>query len=403
MNLNGKRIILGVSGSIAAYKAVILLRLLQKAGAEVKVVITPSTEQFVGSLTFSSLAGTPVFKGLWDENWSEHVDWGNWADLMVVAPATTNTLAKMAHGICDNALLAVYMAAKCPVMVAPAMDVDMFSHPRTQANLKVLEGDGRIVLDTGSGYHASGLLGKGRLLEPEEILEAVAAHFDALLPKPLAGKHVLITAGPTQEPLDPVRFLTNRSTGKMGYALAEQAAYMGATVTLVSGYTHLEEPRGVNRIVARTAEDMYQAVHAVAANQDLMIFSAAVADYTPATVADQKMKKGDGDLSIPLKRTHDILKSVGAIKREDQTLVGFALETQNEQANAEGKLKRKNLDLIVLNSLNDKGAGFGHDTNQVTIIDRNLKKTPLPLASKQEIAVGILQQAIAWMVGQESV
>ncbi len=391
--LSGKKVILGVCGGIAAYKSVYLLRLLKKAGAEVQVVTTESASRFVGDLSFSSLAGRPVFQDLWGEEWSAHVELGLWADLMVVAPATANTLAKMAQGLCDNALLAVYLSAKCPVMVAPAMDLDMYAHPRTQANLQTLTTDGVEVLPTGTGFLASGLQGPGRLLEPEEIFARIEAKLNPA--QDLAEKKLLITAGPTRESIDPVRFLTNHSTGKMGYALARQAADMGAEVSLVSGPTNLTDPEGVKTIRVQSTLEMFEAVMARAQVQDVMIMSAAVADYTPKEVATEKIKKQGDDLVIHFQRTQDILATVGQQKRPDQFLVGFALETQDEEANARRKLEKKNLDAIVLNSLRTEGAGFGHDTNQVTIMTRDGAKQAFPLKTKDEVAKDILGIIVA--------
>lgn len=392
------KIILGVSGSIAAYKAVYLLRLLKKSGADVRVVTSPSVSEFVGELTFSSLSGHPVFSGLWEEEWSQHVELGVWADLMIVAPATAHTLAKFAHGLCDNALTAVYLAAKCPVMVAPAMDVDMFLHPRTQANLNILAADGVQVLPTGTGFLASGLEGPGRLLEPDDIYDQIVKHLTADLP--LNGKRILISAGPTQEAIDPVRFLSNRSSGKMGYALAEVAAQMGAEVILVSGPTALTAPAQVQKISVRSAQDMYEAVHAHREDMDVVIMAAAVADYTPTEVADHKLKKKEGDLSIALKRTKDILNSLGQDKRDGQILVGFAMETNNELENAQKKLVSKNLDFVVLNSLRDSGAGFGHETNKITILDRSGEHESFPLKSKREVARDILDKVAKVIAGK---
>lgn len=403
MNLSGKKIILGVTGGIAAYKAVYLLRLCKQAGAEVRVVCTPSVQHFVGELTFSSLSDGPVFQDLWGEAWSAHVELGLWADLMVIAPCTANTLAKLATGLCDNALTAVYLSAKCPVLVAPAMDLDMYQHPRTQANLDALRRDGVTVLPTDSGFLASGLQGPGRLLAPEQIFTHVE---QALAPQvqPLQGQKLLITAGPTREALDPVRYLTNHSSGKMGYALAREAARLGAQVTLVSGPTALPDPEGVETVRVVSTYEMYQAVIARAEAQDLFIMAAAVADYTPAEVAEQKIKKkaNDGDeLVIRLRKTKDILASVGQQKRPDQLLIGFALETENEETNARGKLERKNLDGIVLNSLRDPGAGFAHDTNQITFIPRAGEARSFPLKSKEEVAADILREVIGLLAREE--
>ena len=397
MMVANAKIILAVSGSIAAYKAVYLLRLLKKAGAEVRVVCTESVGEFVNELTFSSLSGHKVFSGLWSANWSEHVELGTWADLMIVAPATANTLAKLAHGLCDNALTAVYLAARCPVVVAPAMDVDMFQHPRTQANLQQLREDGVQVLPTGSGFLASGLEGPGRLLEPEEIFAYLSQQ---LGPKPLAGKRLLLTAGPTREAIDPVRYITNHSSGKMGYAIATEAQRLGASVTLISGPVQIPQPHGVEVVAVQSAQDMYEAVHTHLPEQDIIIMSAAVADYTPARVATQKLKKQGGPMELALTRTQDILQSVGEIKAPGQMLVGFALETENELENAQKKLHKKKLDFVVLNSLQDKGAGFGHDTNKITLIDHTGQIDHFPLKSKNEAAQDILQKILS-LLGKE--
>lgn len=395
--MKGKKIILGITGSIAAYKAVYLLRLLKKAGAEVQVVCTPAVEHFVGELTFASLSGRKVFSGLWSEDWSAHVDIGTWADLMVVAPATANTMAKMAHGLCDNALTAVYLAARCPVMVAPAMDADMYIHPATVENLKKLASHGVEVLPVGMGFLASGLEGPGRLMEPDDIFSAMEQRLLAGKDKPLSGKKVLLTAGPTQEHLDPVRFITNRSTGKMGYAIAKAAYSLGAEVKLVSGPTALPDPLGVEVERVESAQEMYDAVHRHQASSDIIIMSAAVADYRPADFSDKKIKKKEGDLSLPMERTNDILASVGSIKRQDQLLVGFALETHNALDNAKSKLERKNLDLIVLNSLQDKGAGFGHDTNRVTLISKTGDSQAISLKDKTAVAHDILRYVVSML------
>ncbi len=384
--LQHQKIILGISGSIAAYKSVILLRLLKKAGAEVKVVVTPSVKQFVGELTLSTLSGQPVFSGLWESGWSEHVALGTESDLMVVAPATANTLAKMAHGLCDNALTAVYLAARCPVIVAPAMDADMYIHPQTSANLRRLNEIGVSVLPVGQGYLASGLEGPGRMLEPEEIFDQVLRH---LRPGPLRGRRVLVTAGPTREAIDPVRYLTNHSSGKMGYALATTARDLGAEVTLVSGPTALPVPSGMTMVAVTSAAEMFEAVRTRADIQDVIIKAAAVADYTPARTEAQKMKKGDGELTLELARTQDILMYLGEHKPEKQILVGFALETQDGLAHAQNKLLKKRLNLIVLNTLEDPGAGFGYDTNVVTLLDAKGNIERLPIQSKGAVAQSI--------------
>ncbi|MEM6803959.1 MAG: bifunctional phosphopantothenoylcysteine decarboxylase/phosphopantothenate--cysteine ligase CoaBC [Bacteroidota bacterium] len=389
--LSGKKIVLGITGSIAAYKSVLLLRLLIKGGAEVKVVCTPSVQAFLGELTLSSLSGKTVFSGIWEENWSEHVELGLWADMMIVAPATANTMAKFAHGLCDNALTAVYLAARCPVMIAPAMDVDMYKHTRTQKNLKALEEDGCILLGTGEGYLASGLEGVGRMLEPEEIFEIMEAYFRG---SELKGKKILISAGPTQEALDPVRFISNHSSGKMGYAIAKMAWRMGAEVHLVSGPSQLSPPKGAEVTSVVSAHDMFEAITSKAQEQDCIIMAAAVADYTPVNISQQKIKKKGDDMQIPLKRTKDILKHLGENKPEGQVLVGFAMETENELDNAQKKLFKKKMDFVVLNSLRDKGAGFKHDTNKVTIMDASGNVEALPLKNKEEIALDILQKVI---------
>jgi len=391
MKLKGKKIILGVSGSIAAYKAVFLLRLLQKEGAEVRVVSTPAVEKFVSSLTFSSLIQRPVFSDLWAEGWSEHVALGTWADLLLVVPVTAHTLAKMAQGLCDNALMAVYLAAPCPVIVAPAMDADMYVHPRTQSNLSTLQQDGVKVLPVGQGFLASGLEGPGRLLEPEQIMEEVLAFFGE---KPLSGTGLLITAGPTREAIDPVRYISNRSTGKMGYALAAKARELGADVTLISGPTALADPPGVHTLRVVSAKEMYEAVHERAEQQDILIMAAAVSDYSPLQVADKKIKKDSDSLNIPLAKTEDILKSLGKKKRQNQLLIGFALETHDEIEHAKRKLESKNLDFIVLNSLQDKGAGFAHDTNKITILFRDNQLLSFPLKEKAQVAGDILNQVV---------
>ena len=389
--MQGKKIILAVSGSIAAYKSVFLLRLLKKAGATVKVVTTPAVSHFVGELTFSSLSGEKVFSNLWEENWSEHVSLGTWADLMIVAPATANTLAKMAQGLCDNALTAVYLAARCPVVVAPAMDADMYMHPQVQANLNTLQQHQVTVMEVGTGFLASGLEGPGRMAEPEEIFEQAAS---LLTPSLLEGKRIMISAGPTREEIDPVRYITNHSTGKMGYALAQQAQRMGAKVTLVSGPSCLPIPWDVTCIPCTSTQEMYEAITQIAEQQDILIMAAAVSDYTPAQVASQKIKKSEDILTLELKKTTDILKHLGTIKRPDQLLVGFALETENELENAKKKLIKKNLDLIVLNSTRDKGAGFGHDTNKITLIEATGNHETYSLKAKNSVAKDILNKIV---------
>lgn len=390
--LSGKHILLGITGGIAAYKAAALCRLLVKAGAEVQVVMTPLAKQFITPLTMATLSRRPILVEFFDpENgaWNSHVKLGEWADLMLIAPATANTLAKMAHGIADNLLLTSYLSARCPVAVAPAMDLDMYAHTATQENLQTLRRRGVAVVEPDSGELASGLEGKGRMAEPERIAAFVEGLFDEKK-KSLSGKRFVVTAGATIEPIDPVRYITNRSTGKMGYALAAELARRGAGVTLVSGRTQLSVPQGVERVEVETAAEMYEAAVAAFEGADGGVMCAAVADYTPAAVADRKIKKSDDDLSIPLKRTRDIAAELGR-RKGGRLLVGFALETDHEGEHAAAKLERKNLDFIVLNSLRDAGAGFGVDTNRVTLIDRSGAER-LPLMPKSEVAARIVDR-----------
>ena len=385
--LNGKHIILGITGSIAAYKAAMLCRLLVKEGAEVRVIMTPLAKQFITPLTMATLSKHPILVEFFNpENgeWNSHVSLGEWADMLLIAPATANTLAKMTTGVADNLLLTTYLSARSKVAIAPAMDLDMYAHITTQNNLRTLAERGVAIIEPEAGELASGLVGKGRMAEPEEIVKQVKDIFAKECVQTLAGKHYIVTAGATIEPIDPVRYITNHSTGKMGYAIAEELALRGAKVTLVSGRTALQTPNGVERVDVVTAEDMYNATTEAWKEADGAVMCAAVADYTPKCVADQKLKKSDDDMSIELKRTKDIAKELGATKG-DRILVGFALETNDEEANAEGKLKRKNLDFIVLNSLRDKGAGFGGDTNKITLIDANCSQEH-PLMSKREVA-----------------
>lgn len=390
--LEGRHILLGITGSIAAYKAAMLCRLLKREGAEVQVVMTALAKQFITPLTMATLSRRPILVEFFDpENgqWNSHVSLGEWADLMLIAPATANTLAKMTAGVADNLLLTTYLSARCPVMVAPAMDLDMYAHYTTQCNLKELKEHGVGIIEPGSGELASGLEGKGRMAEPDEIVEQLKAHF-AEKKKPLTGKHFVVTAGPTIEPIDPVRFISNHSSGKMGYAIAETLAEKGARVTLVSGRTALPTPAGVERIDVLTAEEMYRATVAAFEEADGAVMCAAVADYTPAEVATEKLKKSDADLQIPLKRTRDIAAELGRTKGQ-KILVGFAMETQNEAANATQKLTKKNFDFIVLNSLREAGAGFRGDTNRVTLID-STSQEELPLLTKREVAERIAQK-----------
>ena len=387
--LEGRHILLGITGSIAAYKAAALCRLLKREGAEVQVVMTALAKQFITPLTMATLSRRPILVEFFDpENgqWNSHVSLGEWADLMLIAPATANTLAKMTAGVADNLLLTTYLSARCPVMVAPAMDLDMYAHYTTQRNLKELAEHGVGIIEPGSGELASGLEGKGRMAEPEEIVEQLKQHFTEKK-KSLAGKHFVVTAGATIEPIDPVRFLSNHSSGKMGYAIAEELAQRGARVTLVSGRTALPVPQGVDRVDVLSAEEMFEATTRAFQEADGAVMAAAVADYTPATVATEKLKKSDDDLSIQLKRTKDIAATLGR-EKGGKLLIGFAMETTNEEAHASEKLTKKNFDFIVLNSLRDEGAGFRGDTNKVTLIDRAGQES-LPLMSKLEVAARI--------------
>lgn len=394
--LSGKNILLGISAGIAAYKAATLVRLFIKVGANVKVVITPSAKDFVTPLTLSTLSKNPVHSTFVDDVdsdlWNNHVELGLWADFFIIAPATANTMAKMANGVCDNLLLATYLSAKCPVYFAPAMDLDMYKHATTKKSFKKLESFGNTIIPATSGELASGLFGEGRMAEPEDILSFIEK--DVLEKLPLHGRKVLITAGPTYEAIDPVRFIGNHSSGKMGFEIAKASANLGAEVTLISGPTHLSLNHGlINIIPVISAEEMYLEAHKYFENVDVAILAAAVADYKPKLVADQKIKKNDSSLTLELEKTKDILASLGAIKKA-QILVGFALETENELENAKGKLKRKNLNLIVLNSLQDKGAGFKTETNKVTIIDNKDKVTAYKLKSKAEVAQDLLNEII---------
>ena len=389
MSLKGKHILLGVTGSIAAYKAAVLCRLLKTAGAEVKVVMTPLAKEFITPLTMATLSKNPIaveFYNPENGDWHSHISMGEWADCMLIAPATANTIAKMANGITDNLLLTTYLSARSRVVVAPAMDCDMFAHPATQHNIEILRSRGVTIIESPEGELASGLKGKGRMAEPEEI-KAVVESLLSEKKKSLQGKRFVVTAGATIEAIDPVRFISNHSTGKMGYAIAGELAARGADVRLVSGRTSLPVPEGVERIDVLSAEEMYNAAVAAFTDADGAVMCAAVADYTPTEVSPVKIKKNDGDMCIRLKRTHDIAAELGKVKG-GRILVGFALETDDETAHAETKLASKNFDFIVLNSLRDKGAGFGVDTNKVTLIDRTSREE-LPLMSKQEVAARI--------------
>ncbi|MGV3766692.1 MAG: bifunctional phosphopantothenoylcysteine decarboxylase/phosphopantothenate--cysteine ligase CoaBC [Chitinophagaceae bacterium] len=393
----GKKILIGISGSIAAYKIILLTRLLTKAGAEVKIVMTPAAKDFVSPLTLSTLAGHPVLVELADNaSWSNHVMLGRWADILLIAPLSCNTLAKMASGQCDNLLLATWLSATCPVMVAPAMDEDMWHHPTTKANLDKLERFGVKTLQVGNGPLASGLSGDGRMAEPEDILKELEHFF--FQTQQLKGKKVLITAGPTHERIDPVRFIGNHSSGKMGQALAIALANRGAEVTLVSGPVQqpLNDAR-IEVIPVVSAQEMYNAAVAYFPFTDLAIMAAAVADYMPVTVSSEKIKKKEAAFSIELTRTPDILKKLGETKRTDQLLVGFALESTNEKDYAKGKLAAKNADFIVMNSLRDAGAGFGHDTNKITVFGKDGTETEFPLKSKKEVATDIVNLLMPYL------
>lgn len=397
MRLERKKIILGITGSIAAYKAAILLRLLVKEGAEVQVVITPSGKEFITPVTLSALSGKPViseFFGANDGTWHSHVDLGLWADIMLIAPATAATIAKMANGIADNMLVTTYMSAKCPVFIAPAMDLDMFAHPSTQKNLEVLMEFGNIIIDPGTGQLASGLEGKGRMEEPENILETVVGYFNRK--KKLLNKTFLVTAGPTFEKIDPVRFIGNYSSGKMGYAIAEQLANQGAKVILVSGPVSVSvQHKNIDVFRVESANEMYEQCVFYFPNCNGAVMCAAVADFTPVSPEKQKTKRGKSNWNLELTPTKDIAATLGTIKRENQLLVGFALETNDELENAQHKLQKKNLDFIVLNSLNDNGAGFRGDTNKITIIDKNNNQQTFELKRKKEVAADIVEKIIS--------
>ncbi len=391
--LQNKKILLGVTGSIAAYKAAILTRLLVKAGAEVKVVMTSAAKDFVTPLSLSTLSKNPVLADLTEnDSWTNHVMLGRWADIMLVAPLSCNTLSKMATGLCDNLLMAVYLSATCPVVVAPAMDEDMWHHGTTTKNLETIRSFGNHVIPVENGELASGLIGEGRMAEPESIVKWLNNFF--LSSNELQGKKVLITAGPTYEQIDPVRFIGNHSSGKMGIAIAEEMKNRGADVTLVLGPSSIKVNGGINVINVKSAAEMLEACEKKFATADITIMSAAVADYTPVQVAAEKIKKTEKDLSVSLTKTTDILKKLGGLKTDKQILVGFALETNNETAYALQKLHSKNADLIVLNSLQDAGAGFGHDTNKITIFDKTGKSFPFDIKSKKEVAIDIVNTII---------
>ena len=395
--LGGKNILLGITGGIAAYKTTFLVRLLIKAGANVKVVLTESASSFVSPLTLATLSKNPAVTSFVKEegnetDWNNHVDLGLWADLMVIAPATANTLSKMASGTCDNLLLAAYLSAKCPVLFAPAMDLDMYKHESTKNSFDKLVSFGNIMIPATSGELASGLYGEGRMAEPEDIVEFIKDYLSQGLP--LKGKKVMITAGPTYEAIDPVRFIGNHSSGLMGYELANAAANLGAEVILILGPSSLTiDNAAITLVKVVSGDEMHEQAHIYYGNSDIVICAAAVADYRPKTIADQKIKKNEDNFVIDLIKNKDILLSLGKIKK-NQFLVGFALETENELENAKGKLKKKNLDAIILNSLNDKGAGFASNTNKITFIDKNSQIKAFELKTKAEVAVDILNEIL---------
>ena len=392
--LKGKKIVLGITGSIAAYKACLIIRQLVKCGAEVQVVITPAGKEFITPITLSALTSKPVISDFFsqrDGTWHSHVDLGLWADAMLIAPATASSIGKMAHGIADNMLITTYLSMKAPVFVAPAMDLDMFAHPSTQKNLETLRQRGNIIIEPQSGELASHLVGKGRMEEPEEIVRVLDEFF---YPKDFTGKRVLITAGPTYEKIDPVRFIGNYSSGKMGIALAEECAKRGAEVEFIGGPMHTyPSHRNINLTQVESAQQMYEAATRLYPTCQAGILCAAVADFTPQQSADEKIKREGDNLILQLHPTQDIAKALGAMKRDGQVLVGFALETCNEREHAKDKLQRKNFDFIVLNSLRDKGAGFGHDTNKVSIISRR-GSTEYELKSKSEVAKDIIDELV---------
>lgn len=391
--LSGKKIILGVTGGIAAYKSAQIIRLLVQRGAEVKVIMTPLAKEFITPLTMATLSKNPILVDFFDPengNWNSHVDLGTWADALLIAPATANTLAKMATGIADNLLLTTYLSARCPVFIAPAMDLDMFAHPTTKQNLNTLKSFGNYVIEPTVGELASGLEGKGRMEEPENIVRQL---IDFFYPKDMQGKKVLITAGPTYEMIDPVRFIGNYSSGKMGFALAENCARRGAEVTLVCGPVNLSTPyKNIERINVESAQEMHKVVMSRFEQVDGAILCAAVADFTPVSPAETKMKRGKDNLIIELKPSVDIAAEIGKVKRPEQFIVGFALETNDEEANAISKMERKNFDFIVLNSLRDPNSGFGFDTNKVTILHRSGLKKQFELKSKLDVADDIVKE-----------
>lgn len=391
MSLSGKKILIAISGGIAAYKIHFLIRDFVKKGAEVQVIMTPDAENFVTKLSISTLSKNPVYSDFYSDNgtWNSHVEMALWADVMIVAPCTASTLSKMVHGLCDNLVIATYMSAKCPVFIAPAMDLDMYAHPSTTKNLELAESFGHHIIPAESGELASGLIGQGRMAEPETIAKSIEDFFDSETEKTLVGKTVLITAGPTYEAIDPVRFIGNHSSGKMGFSLAAEAAKRGAKVILISGPSAQKiNNENIELHKVTSAKEMLSKVLEYYDTTDIGIASAAVADYAPKEVAKEKIKKNDENLTIELVKNPDILKTMGE-KKTHQFLVGFALETQNEEENAKGKLEKKNLDMIVLNSLRDEGAGFKNDTNKIKIFTKT-EKTEFDLKSKDEVAKDIL-------------
>ena len=391
--LEGKKILLGISGSIAAYKSAILTRLLVKAGAEVKIVMTPAAKDFVTPLSLSTLSKNPALSDLAEnDSWANHVMLGRWADIMLIAPLSANTLSKMATGLCDNLLMAVYLSATCPVAAAPAMDEDMWQHGTTKKNLDIIANFGNHIIPVEHGELASGLVGEGRMAEPETIVKWLEGFF--LTENELKGKKILITAGPTYEPIDPVRFIGNHSSGKMGIAIAEEMQKRGAEVSMVLGPSNVKVAAGIKLIKVKTAAEMFRACEKIFPETDIAIMSAAVADYTPVKTSTEKIKKTENDFSVQLTKTKDILKTLGVLKKNGQLLIGFALETNNETENALQKLQSKNADMIILNSLQDAGAGFGHDTNKITIFDKTGKSYPFDLKSKEEVAKDIVNSII---------
>ena len=391
-----KKILIGITGSIAAYKIPLLVRLLIKAGAQVKVIMTEAAKDFVSPLVLATVSKNEVLVDLASKDvWANHVQLGRWADVLLMAPLSCNSLAKMATGQCDNLLMAVYLSATCPVVVAPAMDEDMYHHPTTKANIATIQQWGNAVIPAENGELASGLFGFGRMAEPETMVQWLQ-HFFATQAQ-LANKKVVITAGPTYEAIDPVRFIGNRSSGKMGIAIANEMASRGALVTLILGPTNIDVPANINTVYVQTAQQMYEATNAIFSDMDIAIMSAAVADYTPITVATEKIKKAEQEVAIPLQKTKDILHHLGTIKKSHQLLVGFALETNNEKAFALKKLQTKNADIIILNSLNDAGAGFGHNTNKITIFDKNGGEQQFETKNKTAVAIDIVNSIIKFI------